>query len=99
MANITRTMADTAGFIPQAWAQRALDILRTNIVLARLVTKDQSFEPGWRGKTLNIPYPGTFTAQDKAADAQATVQTPTGGATVSVTLNKHKYQVEVPLAA
>ena len=91
MANITRTMADTAGFIPQAWAQRALDILRTNIVLARLVTKDQSFEPGWRGKTLNIPYPGTFTAQDKAADAQATVQTPSGGATVSVTLNRHKY--------
>ena len=26
------------------------------------------FEPGWVGKTLNIPYPGTFTAQDKAAD-------------------------------
>jgi hypothetical protein len=91
MANITRTIADTAGFIPQAWAQRALDILRSNLVLTRLVAKDTDFQPGWQGKTLNIPYPGTFTAQDKAADTAATVQTPSGGATVSVTLSKHKY--------
>lgn len=91
MANITRAVADTGGFIPQVWAQRALDILRSNIVLARLVAKDADFEAGWKGKTLNIPYPGTFTAQDKAADGTANVQTPTGGATVSLTLNKHKY--------
>lgn len=90
MANVTRTMADTAGFIPQAWAQRALDILRANVMLTRLVAKDQDYEPGWKGKTLNIPYPGTFVAQDKVADTPASVQTPTGGATVSVTLNKHK---------
>lgn len=91
MANITKTLADTSGFIPQVWAQRALDVLRANIVLAKLVTKDTDFEPGWVGKTLNIGYPGTFTAGDKAADTSATVQTPTGGATVAVTLNKHKY--------
>jgi hypothetical protein len=91
MSNITRNVADTAGFIPQVWAQRALDILRTNMVLARLVTKDSEFEAGWKGKTLNIPYPGTFTAQDKAADTPADVQTPTGGGTKAITLNKHKY--------
>lgn len=91
MANIKLTTADTAGFIPQAWAQRALDILRTNMILARLVAKDQSFEPGWQGKTLNIPYPGTFTAQSKAADTPATVQVPSGGASVAVTLNSHQY--------
>ena len=90
MANITRTMADTAGFIPQAWARRALAILRSNMVLAQFVRRDFDFEPGWVGKTLNIPYPGTFTAQDKAADTQISVQTPSGGATASVTLSKHK---------
>jgi hypothetical protein len=91
MPDITRTIADTAGFIPVIWAQRALDVLRENIVLTRLVTRDSAYEPGWMGKTLNIPYPGTFAAQNKAADTPATVQTPTGGATVQVTLSQHKY--------
>lgn len=91
MPNITRTVADTAGFIPQVWAQRALDVLRANIVLARLVSRDTDYEPAQRGKSLTIPYPGTFTAQDKAADTAATVQVPTGGNSVSVTLDKHKY--------
>ncbi len=90
MANITRSLADTSGFIPQAWARRALTILRANMVLAQFVRRDFDFEPGWVGKTLNIPYPGTFTAQDKAADTQISVQTPAGGATTSVTLSKHK---------
>lgn len=90
MPNITTTIADTAGFIPQVWANRALDVLKANMVMARLVTKDSDFEPAFVGKTLNIPYPGTFTAQDKTADTPINPQTPTGGATVSVTLNKHK---------
>ncbi|MFZ0324733.1 MAG: P22 phage major capsid protein family protein [Actinomycetes bacterium] len=90
MANVTRAIADTAGFIPQAWAQRALDILRANMVLAKFVTRDFDFEPGWKGKTLNIPYPGTFIAQDKAADTAVTVQVPTGGSSVALSLSKHK---------
>lgn len=90
MPNITLTIADTSGFIPQVWAQRALDVLKANMVMARLVTKDSDFEPAFVGKTLNIPYPGKFTAQDKAADTPLSPQTPTGGATISVTLNKHK---------
>ncbi len=90
MANIITSTANTAGFVPQVWAQRALDILRANMIMTRLVTRDTAFEPGWRGQTLNIPYPGTFTAQDKAEGTAATVQVPTGS-TVPVTLNKHKY--------
>ena len=90
MANITRTMADSAGFIPQMWAQRALDILRPNMVLSGFCRRDFDFEPGWKGKTLNIPFPGTFAAQDKAADTQISVQTPANGASVAVTLSKHK---------
>ena len=89
MANITSTVA--APFLPEIWAQRALDVLRANIVLARLVARDIDYEPGWVGKQLNIPYPGTFTAQDKAADTAVTLQTPTGAVTKAVTLNKHKH--------
>lgn len=91
MADITRTLAETAGFVPQIWAQRALDVLRSNIVLARLVARDTDFEPAQRGKSVTVPYPGTFTAQDKAEDANATVQVPSGGTSATVTLNKHKY--------
>lgn len=91
MANITRTVADTAGFIPQVWAQRALDVLRSNIVLAKLVARDTDYEPAQRGKSVTIPYPGTFTASDKAADTNATVSVPSGGSSVTVSLNSHKY--------
>lgn len=91
MADITRTLADTSGFIPEAWAQRALDVLRANIVLAKRVQRDTSYEPGWKGKQLNIAYPGTFTAQSKTENTPATVQVPAGGATVAVTLTNHKY--------
>jgi hypothetical protein len=90
MANITRTLADTSGFIPQAWAQRALDVLRANIVLAKRVVRDTDYEPGWQGKTLNIPYPGTFAVQSKSENTAISPAAPTGGATVSVTLSNFK---------
>ena len=88
MANITPTVAQY--FIPEIWAQRALEVLRSNVVLARLVAKDSDVAAFQVGDILHIPYPGTFTANDKAAGSAVTVQTPTGGAEVQVTLNKHK---------
>lgn len=91
MANVTKTLADTAGFIPEVWANEALNVLRSNIVLSRLVSKDTDYSPSFVGDTLNIPYPGVFAAQQKAADTAATVQVPSGGATVSVTLDQHWY--------
>lgn len=55
-----------------------------------LIARDTDFsEPGWKGKTINIPYPGTFVAVDKAADTPVTPQVPTG-VTTPLTLNKHK---------
>jgi hypothetical protein len=88
MANITTTTA--AAFIPEIWAQRALEVLRANVVLAKLVTKDTDVATFNYGDVLHIPYPGTFTANDKAANAVVTLQTPSGGSDISVTLNKHK---------
>ena len=88
MPNVTTT--DAAQFIPEIWAQTALEVLRANIVLARIVTKDTDVAAFNVGDVLHIPYPGTFTAQDKAANTAVTLQVPSGGADVQVTLNKHK---------
>jgi hypothetical protein len=91
MANITRTLADTAGFIPQSWANEALKVLRQNIVLAKIVARDSDFtQAGWKGKTLNIPFPGTFAATAKTPGSLATVATPSNGNSVNVTLSNHQ---------
>ncbi len=87
MPNITPTVAQY--FIPEIWAQRALEILRGNIVLARLVARDSADDRFVTGDVLHIPYPGTFTAQNKAAGSTVTLQAPTGSE-VTVTLDKHK---------
>jgi hypothetical protein len=84
MANITPAVAQY--FIPEVWGNRALEILRSNVVLARLVAKDSDVAAFQVGDILHIPYPGTFTANDKAAGSAVTVQTPTGGAEVQVVI-------------
>lgn len=87
MANVTVTSA--ANFIPEIWANRALEILRANMVMAKLVLRDSDVASFTVGDTLNIPIPGTMVAKDKAADSTVTLQVPSDG-TVSVVLNKHK---------
>jgi hypothetical protein len=87
MADINSTVA--APFIPEIWANRALEILRNNIVVAPLVTKDSDLAVFNEGQTLSVPYPGTFTANTKTEGSAVTLQTPTGSS-ATVTLNKHK---------
>ncbi len=87
MANVTQAVA--APFIPQIWANTALEILRNKVVLAKLVTRDSDIAAFQVGDTLNIPYPGTFVANDKAANTPVTLQVPTA-TTTSVVLNRHK---------
>jgi hypothetical protein len=87
MADITRT---TAGpFIPQIWANTALEVLRNKVVLAKLVTRDSDIAAFQVGDTLNIPYPGAFTANDKSANTAVTLQAPSA-TTTTLTLDKHK---------
>jgi hypothetical protein len=93
VATIQLSTAQSAGFIPQFWANRALDVLRTKTPLARLVQSDKAFGPGdfaTQGSTLTIPYPGTFVAVDKAQGTPVTPQVPVGGSSVALTLSKHK---------
>lgn len=91
MPNIQKTLADTSGFVPEIWANKALEVLRANCVMARLIAKDSDMSDSFSvGDTLRIPYPGTFVAQNKAADTPVTLQVPTGGTTITVDLNQHK---------
>ncbi|MGN6200015.1 MAG: P22 phage major capsid protein family protein [Marmoricola sp.] len=85
--NITPTVA--APFIPELWANTALEILRPLIVLCGLTTKDTDVASFQVGNTLHVPYTGTFTANDKTAGSPVTLQQPTATDT-TVTLNKHK---------
>jgi hypothetical protein len=88
-------MADTLGvtqlanFIPEIWANTALEVLRSNIVAARLVTKDSDIANFTVGDVLTIPVPGTFEAQNKTAGTAITLQNPSADK-VQVTLDKHK---------
>lgn len=90
---ITSSVANTEGFIPSIWAQEALEILRNNIVLARVCAKDNDFGEGAFanvGQTLTIGYAGTFTPQAKTANTLLTASVPTGGSSASVTLNQYQ---------
>lgn len=88
MANVNNASAGV-GFIPEIWANEALEILRSNIVVAPLVTKDSDVASFQVGSKLHIPYPGTLVANDKATNSSVTKQVPTSTDT-TVTLNKHK---------
>ena len=87
MADITST--SLAPFIPTIVANTALEILRNYVVLAPLVSRDSDVAAFNVGDTLNIPYPGTFVANDKAANTAVSLQVPSA-TTTSVVLNKHK---------
>lgn len=99
MPNVTVSTAQY--FIPEIWAQTAMEQLRSNIVLAKLVTRDTDVAAFNQGDVLHIPFPGTFTANNKAAGSTVTLQAPTDSE-VQVTLNKHKevsFLVEDPVRA
>jgi hypothetical protein len=86
VANVT---IPNVNFVPEIWAQKALQALRNNLVLATKVTRDSDVAAFTQGATLHIPVPGTFTANTKTAGSPVTLQVPTD-ARVDVTLNQHK---------
>jgi hypothetical protein len=83
------TTGAIAPFIPQVWANEALEILRSNIVLAPLVTKDADVATFNVGDTLHIPYVGTLQAHDKVQGQPVTKQTASATDT-TVKLDRHK---------
>jgi hypothetical protein len=83
---INNTIARASGFMPEIWGNIALDVLRANITLARLASKDTDFTPSKVGEALTIGYPGTFKAQ--RTNGNATPQDPAGGSKVRVEIKE-----------
>jgi hypothetical protein len=77
-------------FIPEIWANTALEILRSRIVLTPRVYSDSDVAAFSVGDVLHIPYPGTLAASDKSAGTAYTLAQPTGETEVQVTLDKYK---------
>ena len=106
MADTLSAAASGAGsldtFVPEIWANQALEVLRSEIVFASLITKDTDIAGGFTtGDVLNIPVPGTFTTNSKAVGSAVTLQNPSSSS-VQVELTKHEevsFVVEDPAAA
>ena len=87
MANIGT--GELSNSIATIVAAEALGYLKANTVMARLVARDWDNEVAVHGQTIDIPFTGALSVNDKAADTAVTLQTPSDSK-VSVTLNKHK---------
>lgn len=87
MANITTT--ELSVNIATIVAAEALGYLRGNTVLARLVNRDFENEVAAYGQTIDVPFSGSLSVNDKSANTAVTLQTPTA-TKKSLTLNKHK---------
>ncbi len=88
-SNILASNAAAAGFVPEVFAQEALELLRPNFVLTNRVTKDSEIAAFTEGQTLHIGFAGTFVANDKVQGTPVQKQAPVGSQ-VEVTLNRHK---------
>lgn len=87
MANITTT--EVGDSLATIIAAEALGRLRSNSILSRLIARDWDNEVATHGQVVKIPFRGSLSVNDKAANTNYTLQTPDDSA-VSVTLNKHK---------
>lgn len=99
MPNITTTEVNDS--IPTIVAAAALGYLQANTVLARLVNRDYSREVATYGQTVDIPFAGTLSANDKAVNTAVTLQNP-ADTKKSVTLDNHKevsFLIEDPAKA
>lgn len=87
MANITTTELNDS--IPVMFASEALGILFAESVLVNVVNRDYDAQVREQGQSVAIPFLGSVTANDKAANTAITLNAPTD-TKVTVTLNKHK---------
>lgn len=87
MTNITTT--ELSVNIATIVAAEALGYLKDNTVLAQLVNRDFDNEVAVYGQTIDIPFTGSLSVNDKTENSDITLQTPTA-TKKSVTLNKHK---------
>jgi hypothetical protein len=87
MANITSS--ELSNSIPTIVAAEALGYLKANTVMAQLVARDWDNAVAQYGQTIDIPFTGSLSVNDKSENGTVTLQTPSD-TKASVTLNQHK---------
>lgn len=87
MANITSTQLNDS--VATIVAAEALGYLKANTVLARLVARNWDNDVARDGQTIQIPFTGALTANDKAEGSAVTLQQP-ADTKATLVLNKHK---------
>lgn len=80
---------DLSMYKPELWAQESLMVLEANMVLGSLVHRDFEAVVANFGDTVNSRKPASFTANNKGATANTTIQDATA-TNVPVVMNKHK---------
>lgn len=86
----TISPTEAADFIPEIWAQSAIEILRSNIIATPRILRDTDVASFTVGDKLNIPYPGTLSASAKAFGTAYTLAQPSNADTITVELSNHQ---------
>ena len=99
MALGTNQMTLTTGdkFIPEMWLDEIRDYLKSNLIMADLIKKIEV--SGKKGDVFHIPDISALTVNDKSANTQVTLSSPTE-TEFTITVDKHKHVawlVEDPL--
>lgn len=87
--NVTRSIAQTAQYIQEAWTRDIQQPFDKILVAAKLVM-DRSGEIAGGGDTLRVPFVAGVNARSKAASTQLTFDSPDGTA-IAHAIDKHYY--------
>lgn len=88
-SNVTRTIAQTAQYIPEIWTREVQQPFDRVLQIAKLV-QDRSGLMAAGGDTLNIPFTAGVNARAKAASTNITYDSPEGTPIV-LNVDKHYY--------
>lgn len=88
-SNVTRTIAQTAQYIPEIWTREIQQPFDRVLQIAKLV-QDRSSLVAAGGDILNIPFTAGVNARVKAASTDITYDSPEGTAIV-MNIDKHYY--------
>lgn len=81
--------SELSAFIPEVWMGNALEQLRSQIVLARTVTRDSDMGAFQVGDIVHVPFVGTMSRNAKAANTEVTKQVPSSPVDTTLTLDKY----------
>lgn len=88
-SNVIGLNDETNASIPTIIAAEMLGYLKANTVATRLVARDWDDDVAQAGQTVNVPFTGSLSVNNKSSDSTVTAQVP-DDSSVSITLDKHK---------